>query len=93
MATYKLVPVSAPHSMTINGRTYKGTVGTPVDVPDFDAAILTAGNGWVSVAQSGTTAQRPAVPSVGQLFHDNTLGYVVVWEGGAWRNPANGASV
>jgi hypothetical protein len=95
MATYKLVPISAPHTTVVNGRSYTGTPGTNVDVVDFDAAALTATGNWVSVAMSGTTAQRPGVMArySGQLYHDNTLGYVVIFEGAAWRNPATGAAV
>ena len=94
MATFKLMPVSPPHKMTVGGRTYTGVAGVPIDAPDFDAAILTAGNnGWVSIGFSGTTAQRPVNPPIGTLFHDNTLGYVIVWEGAAWRNPSTGASI
>jgi hypothetical protein len=58
----------------------------------MDAGVLAA-NGWVMVAGSGSTANRPTTPYFGQLYHDNTLGYVVIWEGSAWRQPSTGAAV
>ena len=56
------------------------------------------------VAMTGTTAQRPvlgvdndvmAAPQLPAGFHylDTTLGYLVVWDGASWRNPATGAAV
>jgi hypothetical protein len=56
----RLLPPIAVQQQTIvaNGRTYSSTPGHVVDVLDFDATVLTA-NGWLRVAQSGTTAQRP----------------------------------
>ena len=79
-------------SLTVNGRTYSCAAGATIDVPNMDASIFAA-NGWCAVAGSGTTAQRPTTPFFGQLYHDTTLNYTVVWEGSAWRNPATGASV
>lgn len=38
---------------------------------------------------SGTTAQRPANPDVGQRFFDTTLGQLLVYDGTAW-SPAGG---
>jgi hypothetical protein len=42
---------------------------------------------------SGTTAQRPSESGKGQEFHDTTLGFVIRFDGKAWRNPNSGASV
>ena len=77
---------------TVNGRTYSCALGATIDVPDFDAAVLTA-NGWIQVAPVGTTSQRPVKPGIGNFFHDTTVGYLVIWEGAAWRNPATGSAV
>ncbi len=42
----RLLPNPDRLTMVVNGRTYAGTAGVPMDgVPDFDAAILEA-NGW-----------------------------------------------
>jgi hypothetical protein len=43
---------------TVNGRTYRGSPGVTIDIPDFDADVLAA-NGWTDLGPSGTTAQRP----------------------------------
>ena len=69
-------------------------------MPDGDAAILGA-NGWVTVAPSGPPSARPTAAlgsanytaSEGARFFDTTLGYLIVFAGGAWRNPATGAAV
>jgi hypothetical protein len=79
-------------SMTVNGRTYSCALGSTIDVPDFDSFVLGA-NGWIQVAPVGTTAQRPPKPGLGAIFHDTTLGYTIIFEGAAWRNPATGAAV
>lgn len=85
-------PKGAAKSSTVNGRVYSCAANGTITAPDFDAAILSA-NGWVEVAPVGTTAQRPATPFPNQLYHDTTLGYVIVWEGAAWRNPNTGGAV
>ena len=74
----------------VNGRTYTGVLGTPQDVPDFDAKSLEA-NGWVvfDAGGVGTTAQRPTTGLVkGLTYSDTTLGYSIVWDGTNWRNMA-----
>jgi hypothetical protein len=91
-------PVTSQQTLVVNGRTYSGAPGTVVDVQDFDARIL-GSNGWVEVAASGTTAQRPtatsaplsAAPSV--QFWDTTLSKLIVFDGKTWRDPANGNAV
>jgi hypothetical protein len=42
-----------------------------------------------------TTATRPTfgVNQDGTTILDSTLGYIIVWDGAAWRNPATGAAV
>lgn len=94
MTTIRLLPsAAASASISVNGRGYTGTAGTPVDaILDGDAFVLSA-NAWIRVAQSGTTAQRPTTPARGMLFLDLTLQYLIVFDGALWRNPYSGASV
>ena len=92
--TYRFLPPTATvkQSINVNGRVYSAMPGAAVDVPAMDAGVLGA-NGWAMVAGSGTTAQRPTNPFFGQLYHDNTVGYVIIWEGAAWRQPSTGSAV
>lgn len=94
MPNVRLIGANGKLAMvTVNGRTYTCAAGATIDVPDFDAQILQA-NGFVALgATVGATTARPAKPSPGQTFHDTTLGLTIVWEGSAWRNPANAAVV
>ncbi len=89
---------------TVNGRTYTGVANTPQDVPDFDGKLLEASCGWQKVADigSGTTAQRliqtsspigQGRPNAGDEYMDETLGYIVIFDGAFWRNPSTGAAV
>ena len=93
-----LPPGDGKHnSLTVAGRTYSCALGSTVDVPDFDASIFLA-NGWVTGSTAsggmGVTSARPKTGLYpGIMFHDTTLGYTVVWDGYAWRNPTTGASV
>ena len=88
-----LGPKGGAATLMFNGRAYSVAAGSTIDVPNMDAQICAA-NGWVQIGNgSGTTAQRPALPYVGQLYVDTTLGYMVVFEGTAWRNPATAAVV
>jgi hypothetical protein len=92
--TRLLPPIAVQQQIIVaNGRTYSSTPGHVVDVLDFDATVLTA-NGWLRVAQSGTTAQRPtssqgngfsAAP--GTPFYDMTVGALLIFDGAAWRSP------
>jgi hypothetical protein len=73
------------------GRSYSVVQGAVLDLPTDDAHL---GHGYVTVALSGTTAQRPKsgdpdVPNLraGALFVDTTLGKVIVWTGANWRDP------
>jgi hypothetical protein len=96
MTTIRVMPPSGAASTTTvaNGRSYTAAPGAFLDVPDFDASILTA-NGWVFVASGGVgaTAQRPASPNKGTSFHDSTLGLTIIFDGKTWRNHATGAQV
>lgn len=85
-------PKGASATITFNNRTYSCAANSYIDVPFMDAGVLGA-NGWIWVSGSGSTAQRPTSPFPQQLYHDNTLGYVVVWDGAAWRQPSTGTSV
>lgn len=80
-------------TLSVDGRSYSGTPGQVLDVPDFDAGQLEA-NGWTPIAQSGTTAQRPALAAVarGTHYFDTTLAALIAWDGATWRNPATGAA-
>ena len=72
-----LPPGGKARTITANGRFYSCAANGTLDVPPCDAIILGA-NGWCEVAGSGTTAQRPANPFFGQLYHDTTLGLGVI---------------
>jgi len=83
------------------GRTYVGSPGTVLDVPEFDATPLQA-QGWFPVCfglpaleqgGSGPTANRPANPLGGKHYFDTTLGKLAVWDGAAWRDPGSGSAI
>ena len=86
--------------VNVNGRIYTPSVGAVFDVPDFDAGQLAA-NGWVRIAPSGATSERPAstaltppyTAGVGTLFFDQGLNALIVFDGQAWKSPATGESV
>ena len=88
----------AYQTRTMNGRTYTGTPGSVMDIPDFDAGPLSA-NGWIDIGPSGTTMQRPTGTlgpynaSAGSRFFDTTLGHEIVSDGLSWRDPATGGAV
>ena len=85
-------PLSGSKSHTTFGRQYDGWAVSYLDVPDQDAATLSA-NGWLAVAPVGATSARPANPARGAEFLDTTLGYIIKFDGIVWRNPASGAAV
>jgi hypothetical protein len=91
-------PVTSQQSMVVNGRAYSGAPGSVVDVPDMDGAILAA-NGWVRVAASGTTAQRPTSTSApfraapDARYFDTSINKLIVYDGVTWRDPATGSAV
>lgn len=98
MTTRVIPPGDGLHNtIKVNGRTYTGTVGSTLDVPDFDAAVMVS-NGWLAVtagATVGTTAQRPASPTNGMHYVDTTLSQIVIYDtkGKVWVNHISGAAV
>lgn len=97
MTTRLMPPGDGLHNtIIVNGRTYTQTPGNTLDVPDFDAVIMTA-NGWLPAerdATVGTTAQRPANPTHGQTFIDTTASALITYDakGKTWRHHLTGAS-
>jgi hypothetical protein len=99
MPNVRLIPPGgAAATATANGRAYTCAAGATIDVPDFDANVLTA-NGWTNAGGSGAvlatvgaTAARPLTPSRGQTFLDTTLALAIVFAGKSWRNPVTGAA-
>ncbi|MET7242492.1 hypothetical protein ABZT49_03930 [Methylobacterium sp. EM32] len=83
---------------TVNGRTYTGTPGSVVTVPEQDGQVLQA-NGWTFVAPSGPTSARPVgktglyAAHRGAQFFDEALGKLIVFDGQTWRDPLNGNAV
>ncbi len=96
---WRMFPPNAvrEQTRTVNGRTYSGTPGSVLSVPEQDGQILQA-NGWTSIAPSG-----PASPAGRQdrhlrrppraQFFDETLGKLIVFDGQTWRDPLNGNAV
>ena len=81
---------------TVFGRTYTCALGSSLDVGDADGRALES-NGWIVTATYGamTTVQRLAIsnPKFRDTCLDTTLGYIVIFDGAAWRNPVTAASV
>ena len=50
--------------------------------------VFCSPNGLKDGSPAGTTADRPSLrtPDAGFLYFDKTLGKVIVWDGGAWKN-------
>ncbi len=95
MTQRMMPPADGLHpAITVNGRSYTCALGSTIDVPDADATVMRA-NGWVTATSGGVgaTSARPATPNRGQMFHDTTLGFNIVFDGKAWRNPTSGAAV
>lgn len=93
----RLIPPAAggnPATITVNGRSYSCALGAEIDVPDCDAFVMLA-NGWVAAAAggAGATAQRPANPTNGQQFYDETLGKTIVYDGQQWCDIDTGGAV
>jgi hypothetical protein len=90
--THRLIPPARGSKVTVNGRTYDPAVGAQ-DVNEFDATHLQA-NGWLFLAPSGPTTQRPTsslgvYPLMqGARFWDTTISHMVIWDGANWRNEA-----
>lgn len=88
----RVFPPSQGGSITFSGRTYTCAVGSTIDLPQEDAKVLGA-NGWTIFCLVGTTAQRPALPARGIMYHDTNLNITIIYEGTVWRNPATGSAV
>jgi hypothetical protein len=87
-------PATGNATIMVNGRTYSGSVGSFLDVPDFDARVMIA-NGWTTTdsAGVGTTLLRPPTPKKDTHYTDTDLGVSIVFDGKTWRSKATGASV
>jgi len=93
MSTRMFPPPVGSTTTSVNGRSFTAAAGGYTDAGDYDVFPLTA-NGWTKVAaQAGVTSARPIAPARGLTYLDETLGYIVVFDGLVWRNPATGASV
>ena len=77
--------------ITVNGRFYTAALGTTLDVPVQDAALM-SGNGWTMGDMVGATSARPSPASQGQRYYDTTLAFTVQYDGKVWRRPDTGAS-
>src|SRR5262245_10823280 len=88
--THRLIPPAKGSKVTVHNRTYDPAAGAQ-DVPEQDAVRLQA-NGWIFLAPSGPTSQRPnsavgVYPLLpGVKFWDTTLSHMVIWDGANWRN-------
>ena len=93
--TIRLMPAGngKTTTATVNGRKYTCALGSTIDVVDFDAYALMSAAGWIQVAPVGSTAQRTPQPGIGAIFHDTTVGKLIIFEGAAWRDPATGGAV
>ena len=94
--TQRLLPPASglSPSIQVKDRVYTCALGSSIDVPDADAAIMVA-NGWTAAANlggAGPTAARPANPFRGAEFHDTTLGKNIHFDGKVWRDPTSGAA-
>jgi hypothetical protein len=96
----RLLPpaIASKQAITFNGRSYSSTPGNVVDIIDADALTLES-NGWIPVAPSGSTAQRPVgvlgqyTATPGFQYYDTTLSKLVIFDSANWRDPANGNAV
>ena len=97
---YRMLVPEDPRYLTrvANGRTYAGSPGAIVVVPDFDGTVLGA-NGWSFLTLSGPTTMRPSgeiglYPALpGTRFFDETLSLPIVFDGVVWRNAQTDAVV
>jgi hypothetical protein len=82
-------------TVNANGRTFTCALGSTLDVVLSSDAHLLESHGWTrsAIGGVGTTGQRPAVPLRDQRYLDTTVGFIILWDGFAWRNPLTGASV
>ena len=83
---------SGANPVVVYGRSYTCALGSSLQVPAQDAAVMIA-NGWTRFGRlSGTTAQRPANPVRGLTYFDSTVGHIIVSDGVTWRDH-DGSSV
>ena len=96
-----IAPARAGSPIQVFGRLYAQVPGTAIDVPSGDTGTLGAA-GWLYVALSGPTAQRPTQSVVlagidglvpGLEYFDTTLGRCIFYDGASWRDPNSGALV
>jgi hypothetical protein len=95
MMTVRMIPpATGSNSITVNGRTYTAAVNSTIDVPDFDAWVMTANN-WIATTKfgDGPTASRPANPGINMHYLDTDLNAAIVFDGLVWRNELTGAQV
>lgn len=92
--TIRVMSPAVAQTRIIEGRTYVGTPGTILDLPDADALTLGA-NGFTVCAKQGvgTTAQRPAAPNRGDQYIDTSLAAHITFDGALWRNTVTHAAV
>ena len=96
-----LPPPSGPfQTITLpSGRVITGTAGVPIDIGEADGGRL-EGNGWIRVAWSGPTSNRPPLlnaqsgyrASKGTQYFDTTINALIEWDGATWRD-ATGSAV
>jgi hypothetical protein len=79
-------------------RAYTATGGGFIDAlgdPNSGDASSLSSQGFLLIAASGTTAQRPngmGIQKPGFLYVDTTIAKVVVWDGANWRDPVTGST-
>jgi hypothetical protein len=99
MSTHQMMPPVVQGGKTVTttifGRVYSAAPGAVVMAASATDADVLDANGWVRCCRNatGTTTQRPVPGFKGYEYLDTTLGYVIVWDGATFRNPATGASV
>ncbi|CAM6055353.1 unnamed protein product [Sphagnum tenellum] len=76
---YLYPPVTGPLTISFEGRTYTGIVGSPLAVPAFDAAVLTA-NGWTTaISSSGGVNTYISKPEIMAGLGDSTVAWADNW--------------
>lgn len=86
--THRLIPSATAGKLTVHGRTYD-PASVAVDAYVQDAGRLEA-NGWMFLAPSGPTSQRPDSPVglypriPGFKYWDTTTSHMVIWNGKIW---------
>ncbi|MDE2398351.1 MAG: hypothetical protein KGM91_23200 [Burkholderiales bacterium] len=99
MTNFRMLSPAVPMSFSAPwGEQFVSTPGTVRDVDEHQLPAFKA-NGWIVVAQVGTSAERPGSSDIvlhharaGSLFVDTHLGALIVFDGRVWRNPMTGAA-